>query len=216
MFAILRERAGVGRVELEFPGDSTDLTTFREEMGRRVPAIEALLPLVRVAVNEDFAGPEHLFRADDDVALIPPVSGGSGQGPFRIRRESIFGAEVEASVRGPGAGAVVTFLGTVRDRTAGNEVLALEYEAYDSMAERFFRRIAGEISERWPEARTAIEHRVGRLAVGEVSVAIAVSHPHRAAAFDACRHAIERLKADVPIWKKEIRGDGSIWVGVGS
>jgi molybdopterin synthase catalytic subunit len=181
-----------------------------------VPSIGPLVKMVRVAVNEEFAAPDQRVRAGDEVALIPPVSGGSGLGPFAVRAEPIEEREAIDAVRSPEAGAIVSFLGTVRARTAGHEVIALEYEAYDSMAVRVLRSIGEEIMTRWPGTRAAIIHRRGRLSVGDVSVVIACSSPHRADAFDACRHAIERLKADVPIWKKEIRKDGSIWVGVGS
>ncbi|MEL7240059.1 MAG: molybdenum cofactor biosynthesis protein MoaE, partial [Planctomycetota bacterium] len=150
----------------------------------------------------------------DELALIPPVSGGHDL--FEVRNEPLEVAEVEAAVRHGGAGAVVSFTGTVRNNTKGVAVDALEYEAYRSMAEKYLRTIGHEIAERWPDTRVAMLHRVGRLAVGEASVVIAVSSPHRADAFDACRHSIERLKEDVPIWKKEFRTDGSVWVGVGS
>jgi molybdopterin synthase catalytic subunit len=185
-------------------------------VGAAEPRLLPLLGLVRVAVNERFATKEDRITEGDDVALIPPVSGGSGQGPFDIRRDPIRVDEVVARVESPGAGAVVAFAGTVRASTDGCEVVALEYEAYESMAIRFLRQIGDEITRMWPEARVAILHRIGRLEVGETSVAIATSSPHRADAFEACRHAIERLKKDVPIWKKEIRRDGSVWVGVGS
>ncbi len=135
---------------------------------------------------------------------------------FEVRTTPIEVAEVEAAVRHGGAGAVVSFTGAVRDHTGDASVEALEYESYRSMAEKYLALIGSEILDKWPKARVAILHRVGRLVVGEASVVIAVASPHRADAFDACRHAIERLKQDVPIWKKEIRTDGSVWVGVGS
>ena len=180
------------------------------------PALAPLLPVTRVAVNQEFALSDTVIRAGDEVALIPPVSGGSGQGPFEIRTSEITLAEVERAVHHGGAGAVVSFAGNVRDKTGEHEVEALEYEAYDEMAQRYLAKIGGEVADRWPGARVAILHRKGRLIVGETSVVIAVSSPHRAEAFEGCRHAIEQLKKDVPIWKREIRADGSVWVGVGS
>lgn len=123
--------------------------------------------------------------------------------------------EVASAVTGPGLGGVVTFTGRVRNQSLGKAVLRLEYEAYRPMAEKALAAIAAEIAERWPGTAIAIRHRVGTLEVGEVAVAIAVAAPHRDAAFAGCRHAIERLKADVPIWKREIFRDGSAWVGVG-
>jgi molybdopterin synthase catalytic subunit len=216
LFAVCRERVQRDAIEVEFQGDSADLPALKRAIGEAYPALRPLLPIVRVAVNQAFATDADQIREGDEVALIPPVAGGSGRGPFEIRSTPILLAEVENAVRHGGAGAVVGFLGTVRDRTGEHEVLALEYEAYVEMAERFLRMIGDEIADRWPGARAAIVHRIGRLEVGEASVAIAVASPHRADAFDGCRHAIERLKQDVPIWKKEVRKDGSVWVGVGS
>jgi len=115
-----------------------------------------------------------------------------------------------------GEGAVVTFTGVVRSVSRGKRVTRLDYEAYDSMAEKQLSRIGNEVAEKWPGALTAVVHRVGSLLPGELAVVIAVASPHRAEAFDACRHVIERLKQDVPIWKKEFSEDGDVWVGVGS
>lgn len=216
LFAILRERMRSDTLEVELPGETASVEAVMAAVSAAAPAIAPLLGMTRVAVNEAFAAPGECIRAGDVVALIPPVSGGSGLGPFKIQRTLIDVAGVVEAVRAPDAGAVASFLGTVRSATGGVPVVALEYEAYEAMAVRTLRGIGAEIAERWPGARVAIVHRVGRLEVGEVSVAIAVSSPHRAESFAACRHAIERLKQDVPIWKKEIRADGSIWVGVGS
>ena len=216
LFAVCRERVHEDAIEVDIAGDSADLASLRAAISERYPALAPLLPIVRIAVNQAFATDEDRIREGDELALIPPVAGGSGIGPFEIRSTPIQLVEVENAVRHAGAGAVVGFLGTVRDRTGQHEVVALEYEAYVEMAERWLRKIGSEIDEKWPDTRTAILHRIGRLAIGEASVAIAVSSPHRADAFAGCRHAIERLKEEVPIWKKEIREDGSIWVGVGS
>lgn len=135
---------------------------------------------------------------------------------FALTREAIDVGAVARAVESRAAGALASFLGTVRDRTGEHAVVALEYEAYDEMALRYLEKIGAECLERWPGVRVAITHRLGRVEIGEVSVAIAVSSPHRASAFEACRYAIERLKQDVPIWKRELRTDGSVWVGVGS
>lgn len=216
LYAACRERAGTDRLELEFPGDSASLSELNAAIAAACPAIAPLLSSSRVAVNREFAAEDVQIRSADEVAIIPPVSGGSGLGPFVITDRAIDVRAVEDAVRSESAGAVVTFSGTVRDKTGPHDVIALEYEAYREMAETFLRRIGEEIAERWPGARVAITHRIGHLEPGETSVVISVSSPHRAAAFDACRHGIERLKQDVPIWKKELRKDGSIWVGVGS
>src|SRR5437588_687173 len=199
LFAACRERAGADRVAIELPGRTAPLADVRAALAQASPALAPLLAAVRVAVNREVAA--------EDAA----VSGGSGLGPFEVRQGPITVEEVERAVRAPDVGAIVSFSGTVRARTGAHDVVALEYEAYREMAEFFLRRIGGEIAERWPGARAAVLHRTGRLEVGETSVVIAVSSPHRAQAFDACRHAIERIKEDVPIWKKEIRKDGSVW-----
>jgi molybdopterin synthase catalytic subunit len=216
LFAACRERAGTDRlaVDLEVEGRGATLAELSAAIGRACPALAPLLSISRIAVNREFADASTAVQPGDEVALIPPVSGGAGL--FALRAEPITTAEVERAVAVPGAGAIVSFAGTVRDRTGEHEVVALDYEAYPEMAESFLRRIGAEVAERWPAAGIAILHRVGRLSVGEISVAIAVSSPHRAAAFEACRHAIERLKQDVPLWKKEIRKNGEIWVGTGS
>lgn len=134
---------------------------------------------------------------------------------FRVVDRPIGIAEVEAAVAGPGRGGIVTFTGSVRADSHGKTVVRLDYEAYAPMAEKVLAAIGAEIAERWPGAVAAILHRVGVLEVGEHAVVIAVAAPHRAAAFEGCRHAIERLKADVPIWKREVFTDGSEWVGAG-
>jgi MoaE-MoaD fusion protein len=216
LYAVCRERAGVDRVSIALPPQGTTVAGLLALIAQATPVLAPLLPLVRVAVNQEMARADDPVKETDEVALIPPVSGGSGQGPFGVTADKIDVAMVERIVANPRAGAIITFAGTVRDRTGEHDVVALEYEAYAEMAERFLRRIGEEIDARWPGTRTAILHRIGRLVVGETSVVIAVASPHRAQAFDACRYAIERLKQDVPIWKKEVRTDGTIWVGVGS
>lgn len=134
---------------------------------------------------------------------------------FDVVERAVTTQEVIDAVTGPAHGGLVTFTGVVRERSGGREVVRLEYEAYLPMAVKHLERIGAEIAKRWPDARTSIVHRIGALQVGEVAVAIAVAAPHRAEAFEACRHAIERLKEDVPIWKREVFADGSVWVGMG-
>lgn len=134
---------------------------------------------------------------------------------FHIVEESLDIKAVVEHVENPAAGAVVTFVGTVRDHARGKRVLSLEYEAYPEMAERMLRQISEEIRARWEVCKIAVVHRVGRLQVGEVSVVIAISSAHREEAFEACRYAIDRIKAIVPIWKKEIYKDGECWIGEG-
>lgn len=215
LFAICRERAQADEVSVDLADGPANVASVKAAIAEQHPVLAPLLPIVRVAVNETFGLDDDPVSAHDELALIPPVSGGA-PALFEVRDAPITVAEVEEAVRHAGAGAVVSFTGTVRDQTDGLAVQALEYEAYRSMAEKYLARIGAEVRERWPTARVAILHRVGRLTVGEASVVIAVASPHRAEAFEGCRHAIERLKQDVPIWKKEIRVDGSVWVGVGS
>ena len=214
LFAICRERAQADEIFVDVPEGALTAAGVKSSIADQFPVLAPLLPVVRIAINETFALDDDPVQAEDDLALIPPVSGGLGL--FQVRTDPITVAEVEAAVRHGGAGAIVSFTGTVRDQTKGVAVEALEYESYRSMAEKYLAKIGAEVGEQWPQARVAILHRIGRLTVGEASVVIAVASPHRADAFEACRHVIERLKQDVPIWKKEIRTDGSVWVGVGS
>ena len=132
---------------------------------------------------------------------------------FKITTEVITGAEVSGAVEGPDAGAVVVFHGTVRNNTDGRAVKHLEYEAYPPMAEKKMAEIAQEVSEKWGLDRVAMIHRVGKLEIGEVSVAVAVASPHRKDAFEACKYAMDRLKQIVPIWKREVWAEGEAeWV----
>lgn len=213
LFAVCRERAGTDRLAV-YVDAPHGVPQLRAAIEAACPALGPLLRVSRLAVNHEFAAEDQVISATDELALIPPVSGGAGL--FALTSTPIDVAAVERAVASSGAGALVSFVGTVRDHTGPHAVVALEYEAYTDMAERFLARIGGEVAERWPGARCAIVHRVGHLEVGEASVAIAVSSAHRADAFEGCRHAIERLKQDVPIWKRELRKDGSVWVGVGS
>jgi molybdopterin synthase catalytic subunit len=184
-----------------------------EILAARHPELRPLLPHLRVAVNQEFTSLDAPVPDRAEVALVPPVAGGAGC--FRLSEAPLQLEEVVRAVDGEERGGLVTFTGTVRSETRGRKVRALSYEAYPGMAERAMEAIGREIESRWPASRAAIVHRVGTLVPGEAAVVIAVSAPHRAAAFEGCRHAIERLKADVPIWKKERFEDGEEWVGLG-
>lgn len=211
-FAAARERAGRDREALTFEG-TPRVSEVLAELSRRHPALVPLLPHLRVAVNQSFVGGEAPVPDGADVALVPPVAGGSGL--FRVTSDPLRLDDVVAAVGGEAYGAVVTFSGAVRDQTRGRRVVKLDYEAYAPMAERVFAQIADEAAAKWKGARIAIAHRTGTLMPGELAVVIAAAAPHRAEAFDACRHAIERLKQDAPIWKKEHFEDGEVWVGLG-
>ena len=131
-----------------------------------------------------------------------------------VTRQPLDPDAVTATVRGPASGAVVTFLGTVRDHTDGRRVLYLEYEAYEAMAEKELARIASEVNHRWGVAHVSIAHRFGRLEIGDISLVVVVAAPHRAEAFAACAYIVDRIKQTVPIWKKEVFQDGSVWAGM--
>jgi MoaE-MoaD fusion protein len=202
LFAMLRERAGRDELELELP-----------EGARVADALAALdhlaggLSLV-LAVNREYAAPDLVLRAGDELALIPPVSGGAGGPHARITDEPLSLDAVTALVRDPRAGAVVTFQGVTR------EVDHLDYEAYAEMAVEAMRTILAAVIERHGLCAAAAEHRVGTVALGEPSVVVAVSAPHRGEAFAGAREAIDALKASAPIWKKEVEAGGEErWVG---
>ncbi|HEX6837162.1 MAG TPA: molybdopterin converting factor subunit 1 [Polyangia bacterium] len=213
-FAVVRERLGRDHDELELPVRA-DVAAAWRELERRHPALASLRPVVKLAVNEEFAAADRALADGDVIALIPPVAGGAGGGVFRISDEPLSLDEVVRAVASEEHGGVVTFSGVVRRQSRGKRIVRLEYEAYKPMAERKLAEIGAQLAAEHPGVRVAIVHRVGTLAVGELAVVIAASAPHRAAAFDACRAAIDRLKESVPIWKKEIAEDGEEWIGLG-
>jgi MoaE-MoaD fusion protein len=214
-FAVLRERFGRDSEPVELPEPATvaDLLAWVRE---RQPAFPPLERRVQVAVNRQVVPSTQALADGDEVALIPPVSGGS-DGPRRIALSSspLSLDELVRAVEGPGQGAINTFIGNVRRHGALPDVTRLEYEAYEPMALEVLGAIAREIELEYPGVQVAIHHRLGTLAVGEAAVIIAASAPHRAEAFAACRVAIERLKQRAPIWKKEVGSDGAVWVGTG-
>jgi molybdopterin synthase catalytic subunit len=211
LFARLREQAGTGCEQLDVAGGT--IAEVYEALVHRHPGLEPDRALVRAARNEEFARWEDRVREGDEVAFIPPVSGGTEAASLiELTTGPLDVSLTEAAVAHPGAGAICSFTGVVRDNNRGEAVTHLEYEAYGGMAERQMRGIAEEIIERWPGTRVAMVHRTGRLEVGEPSVVISVSAPRRADAFEGCRHAIERLKESVPIWKKEFARSGAVWL----
>jgi MoaE-MoaD fusion protein len=214
-FATLRERARTSEIDREFPNGTTVGEIWRALLDE-FPALGGHQEGVGFAVNHEYVDENYRPRDNDEVAFIPPVSGGVDApwvGPVSIGREAVDVPALERAVADPAAGAIVTFTGTTRRDNAGRQVIRLEYEAYEPMALAEMRKLARQAGERWNIVRIAIQHRVGTVEIGETSVAIAVSAPHRAQAFEACRFAIDRLKEVVPIWKKEYFQGGEIWVG---
>jgi len=207
LFAAYREAVGRGEMNLEVEGTVSPLHLWRR-LGEEHPPLLEFGHSTLVAVNGEYAPLDWPLKEGDEVAFIPPVSGGS----FRVTDEEIRLPELIDEVRGEEVGAIVTFLGTVRQHSRGREVQHLEYEAYPEMAERKLEEIGREMQERWG-VRAAIVQRVGHLEVGEASAAIAVAAPHRREAFEATRYAIDRLKEMVPIWKKEFHEGGEEWIG---
>ncbi len=206
LFAGLRERAGTGALELELADGATLADVWAGlDLGEEP---QGLL----YAVNRRYAEPGTALADGDVVALIPPVSGGD----FRLTGEPLSLDAVVREVARDEAGAIATFLGTVRNRSRDRDVLYLEYEAYEGMAEELMAELAAELAARHELSAVAIHHRVGRVEIGEPSVAIAVSSPHRAAALAACKEAIDTLKETVPLWKKEVYEGGEEWIGQGS
>jgi molybdopterin synthase catalytic subunit len=204
VFAGLRERAGWSERELDGVATVADVWPALD-LGDE-PA--GLL----YAVNKEYAGRSRELADGDEVALIPPVSGGA----FRLTDRPIDPAAVVEEVSDAEAGAIATFIGTTRVRSRGHTVHYLDYEAYGGMAEKVMAELADELKEKHELCAVAITHRIGRVEIGEISVAIAVSAPHRAAALAACAEAIDTLKETVPLWKKEVYEGGEEWIGRGS
>lgn len=210
-FAMFREQLGTGQRELDLPDDSTAQDAFRESLADH-PELAALDSSVMLMVNEEYAEPHHPLHDGDELAIIPPVSGG-GHDRFVVTAEPIDPRAVETKVSSADKGAVITFNGTVRDHARGRRVTLLDYEAYESAAVKMLARVADEAREQWPEVEIAITHRTGTLRPGESSVVIACASAHRDASFSASAFAISRIKEIVPIWKKEYYEDGETWVG---
>jgi molybdopterin converting factor subunit 1 len=212
LFASYREAAGVGHILLDLPAGATVRDAIAE-ITRRHPLVAEIRQLV-IAKNRDYVGLDESVGDGDELALIPPVSGGAVTADDRIL-VSDAPLSVDAAldaVRGPDAGGVVVFLGTVRDHSRGKRVRHLEYEAYAEMAEAKMREIARRLEVEHAPLRLVMHHRVGDLAIGDIAVIVAAGAPHRDAAFTAARAAIDELKTIVPIWKKEHSDDGAVWI----
>jgi Molybdopterin converting factor, large subunit len=225
LFAGLNERLGTSLIELNAQHSALTVAALKALLIERFPSHEHLIQLCFLACNQTYATDEAVINHTDELALLPPVSGGeetasdSMQAPevaaplYWLTDQPISVEEVTRRVITPDNGASLAFVGTTREWTAGQRTVRLEYEAYAPMAVRTMEQIGEEIAARWNGARCAIAHRTGIVDVADISVVIAVSSPHRNECYEASRYAIERLKQIVPIWKKEIWEDGSEWKG---
>ena len=202
----MRERAGAGTLEIEVPDGATVGDVWSRLGLGDEPA--GLL----YARNRAYVERAEALQAGDEVALIPPVSGGD----FRLSETPLSVDAAVAEVRDDAAGAIATFIGTTRAHSRGREVIHLEYEAYEGMAEQVMADLAAKLAEQHELCKVAIHHRTGRVEIGDLSVVIAVSAPHRGAALEACHEAIDELKVTVPLWKKETYVGGEEWIGQGS
>jgi MoaE-MoaD fusion protein len=213
-FGQLKEITGVAQEDAEL-SEGARVEDLFERYGRRFPKLAAFRASVAASVNQEYAGWRAPLASGDEVAFLPPVSGGQQiaveEDVFHLVRQPIRPREIEEGMKAPEDGALVVFDGFVRNSFKGRQTLYLEYEAYEPMAYAKMRELGAEIRAKFPIHRLAIVHRLGRLEIGETSVWIAVSSPHRAAAFDACRYAIDTLKRAVPIWKKEFFVGGAVW-----
>lgn len=214
-FAAARELCG--RSEDEVPLEApTSARVFVEQLGQRHPRLGPLAHRMRLAINGELADGDALVRPGDEVAVLPPVAGGSDSAIASAISDAPLSIDAAvAHVSHPSAGGIAIFVGTVRDHADGKSVARLDYEAAPALAEQELRRVLEEVHREQPEARLAAYHRVGELRVGDLAVVVAASAPHRAEAFRACREAIERIKQRVPVWKKEWAPDGSAhWVNL--
>lgn len=211
LFARLRELAGTPACDVEVPAGATARDAWRAATAQH-PRLEEGSGGMRVARNQRYGGWDDVLADGDEVAFIPPVAGGASAVHVLLTDRPLDPAAVQDLVRTDADGAVCCFVGTVRDHADGRPVTLLEYEAYASMAEAEMRRVGEEVLRRTGATAIALHHRVGALRIGEASVVVAASAPHRPAAFEACRLGIDILKADVPIWKKEHGPGGAVWV----
>ncbi len=228
-FGVLKDIVGAAQDSPELPPNST-LASLFEAYCQRFETLRERRSSILFAKNGEFATPESALAENDEVAFLPPVSGGTGEEPdaglngsglrieepcghvFSITRQPIDASQLARSLQRGDDGAVVVFEGVVRNNTKGRATTHLEYECYQALAIEQMARIGREIAAQYPIGRIAMVHRLGRLEVGEASVAVVATAPHRRPAFEAALEGINRLKREVPIWKKEFFVDGAVWV----
>jgi molybdopterin converting factor subunit 1 len=214
LFAGIAETIGDPQITLNIAQTDITVAELKKYLIEQFPHAAEMISLSFIAVNRAYAAAQEHVREEDELALIPPVSGGETKtSNYTITSEAISVEQVTSLVIIPENGAALCFVGTTREYTLGKRTVLLEYEAYIPMALATLEQIGREIELKWPGTLCAITHRLGKVGIGEISVVIAVSSPHREASYEASRYAIERLKQIVPIWKKEIWDDGSEWKG---
>jgi molybdopterin converting factor subunit 1 len=219
-FGMLRELAGQDSDSLSLPDEAT-LADVLSHYRDRIPHLKEFVSSIAMSVNQEYAAPSTRLKTGDEVALLPPVSGGASQTPASqpsaprryalIVREPIVTQKIVETIKHPEDGAVAVFEGIVRNHSRGRRTLYLDYEAYEEMALKQMEALVAQALSQFTVRDVAIVHRLGRLEIGESSVVIVVASAHRAAAFDACRWLIDTLKRSVPIWKKEFFEDGAVW-----
>ena len=211
-FGFIHDLTGLREEQVEL-GEGETLQELLRLYETRFPRMAELAGSLLFAVNQQIADPLAVLREGDEVAFMPPVSGGTDDSCYRITSEKISASDFASSLHSPSDGAVVTFEGVVRNHSNRRKTLYLEYEAYEPMAVRKMQEIGAEARQKFDIHSVGIIHRTGRLEIGETSVAIVVTSAHRRPAFEACRYLIDSLKLVVPIWKKEYFEDGAVWAG---
>jgi molybdopterin synthase catalytic subunit len=213
-FGVLKDLVGRSSETLELP-EGARLQTALSHYADQVPRFQSMIPSLALSVNQEYSSPDRALQAGDEVGLLPPVSGGSGDAratdSVRIQRDPISTQAEVHRLKLPQDGAAVIFEGVVRDNTRGRRTLYLDYEAYEAMALKQMNALTERARSQFAIRDIALVHRLGRLEIGETSVLIVVASAHRGPAFDACRWIIDTLKKTVPIWKKEYFEDGAVW-----
>lgn len=214
-FGACREVVGSDELKLLLPEGTTVEMAF-SQLQSDYPKLATFSKRLLFAVNESYAQGDQVLKEGDHLAVLPPVSGGSdaslAKAIYSLTFDPIDSRQLAQAILQPCDGAIVTFDGVTRDNNKGRKVLYLEYEAYQSMAVKVMAQIAAEANTQWPINRIALVHRLGRVDIGQTSVAIVVTSAHRKVAFQACHFLIDRLKEIVPIWKREYFEDGAVWV----